>query len=191
MNTLKVFILSLALCGAFCGCERTPVAPSDAPGTPFTQEGVLKISALGPIEVFYPIPLDSPPHLTFPKHDWISIPQNFEQRSDGFQLNISTYYPGTELHWKAEGVRPKPKAGKTLTPFTQDGVIDVKSLGPLQVHYPIPFDSTPNLTFPKHDSISLPTKFEQRPDGFQLNILGVNPGSSKLHWKAQGMRATP
>ncbi|MBI3939587.1 MAG: hypothetical protein HY315_02020 [Acidobacteria bacterium] len=56
------------------------------------------------IEVYYPVPYETPPELT-----WPNMPYQFgvrEQRTDGFKVQFTSGYSGTGLPtWQAKGMR--------------------------------------------------------------------------------------
>lgn len=83
----------------------------------------------------------------------------------------------------------RPAANQADTTFTQEGVTEVRGFEPIDVYYPVPFGSTPNLSFPKREYVNFQSPTEQRPDGFRIKVDGYGPGAAKFHWKAEGLRA--
>ncbi len=68
-------------------------------------------------------------------------------------------------------------------PLEQKGELCLEAQGEIDVYYPLPYASPPNLTVdgPLHRAVIL----EQKPDHFRV------AGSGKLKWVARGVRASP
>lgn len=68
-------------------------------------------------------------------------------------------------------------------PFEQKGELCLEAQGEIDVYYPIPYASPPNLTVdgPLHSAVV----FDQKPDHFRV------AGNGKLTWVARGVRAGP
>lgn len=80
-----------------------------------------------------------------------------------------------------------PRVGiQTDDILTQKGLMtQVKGTGTYEVFYPQPYQTTPELTWPKQ-----PLAFqvlEQRPDGFIVRITSWADGDPHPEWQAEGM----
>ncbi|HZY91072.1 MAG TPA: hypothetical protein VFE78_39985 [Gemmataceae bacterium] len=73
--------------------------------------------------------------------------------------------------------------GDPTEPFEQKGEVCLAAQGEIDVYYPLPYASPPNLTVdaPSHHVVV----FEQKPDHFRVG------GAGKMTWVARGVRAGP
>lgn len=78
--------------------------------------------------------------------------------------------------------------------FPQQGKVAVSSEEPLQVYYPAPYTSPPNLTFTvvsisgqAGDSNSWVEIVEQKPDYFKVRKVAKAVPSCEISWKADGV----
>jgi hypothetical protein len=67
----------------------------------------------------------------------------------------------------------------------QQGKAAVAGEKPIDVYYPIPYASPPNLTV-QGDQIEI---VEQKADHFQLKKKDSSPGAIEVQWLAQGLRS--
>jgi hypothetical protein len=84
------------------------------------------------------------------------------------------------LGWLLTSLLSRP-----LEQMEQSGWVDVRLNDELEVFYPRPYASTPNLTFPI--SLSHFKVLKQRPDGFKIKV--VESHADRSQWQAVGVPA--